>query len=263
MWILRATRWLLSKAIWLVGVLIVTVPPEDLEKSLAAVETNIAGYLKLFGLDEWAAGVPEQADSWLLIVLAIFGVGYVGYVGYLVWKWRFRRDEDTEVLKTNPGNGWRVARVMMKAARMRQVRAHFMDFEAVEASRKSHELEVLAAYGLRCERTGTVEGGSQLACMEEQALLRGLGGEAPFLEAYRRLDNEFPAPWWTRLRRKWSRRIPPTGKKYTVAADKASWSFDVPDSAADGVTLTRAPTFWRDPIGWTRRNVIARRHVDK
>ena len=237
-----------GKGIWWAGVVVVTVPAHELKASLAAAETNVASYLEWFGLGHLVEILPTHADCWLA------GVLFLVLLFYLLWVLVIRRSVDAQAIEKNPANGWRVARAMMRARAMSQAKALFMDFEAVDASKKTHELEVLAAYGLRWWRTNTEEGGWELAEMEEQAHLRGLGGREPFLEVYRRLDREFPAPWWTRVWRK--------DRKHAVSASGASWSFSVSTISQDGVTVTRAPAFWRNPVGWTRRKLTAKRSVN-
>ena len=238
MWILRTSLLLLGRVLWLGGLVVVTVSPEELKRSLADAETNVAAYLELIGLDKLAKNVPEQTDSALGAVLVIVAA-------YLVCKWWLRRHTDAKAIRHNPGNGWRVARQIMRTRTISQARALFMDFEAVEAERKAHELEVLAAYALRWWRTGMEEGGAQVAAMERLALSRGLGGRYPFLEAYRRLDREFPEFWWARLRHKLAKRTAP--KRVPVQPGNVSFG---PMSATVNLSVMSLPKWWRNPIKW-------------
>ena len=241
---MRICRSILSplcKGAWWLMIVAVNVPAHELKASLAAAETNIASYLEWFGFSDLAEKVPPSADHWLFWALILILLIYV------IWKFVVRPILDAQAIETNPANGWRVARAIMRARTMDKVYELFMDYEAVEPSAKAHELEVLAAYGLRNHRTSTEEGGWVLANMEEQAELRGLGGRKPLLEVYSRLERDFPNPWWTRIWRK--------AKKYSVTANAVSWSFGVPDISRDGVTLKKAPTFRRNPVEWMRQKL--------
>ena len=61
-----------------------TVPPEELQQSLADAETNVAKYLEWFGLDKLAEAVPAQTDYALGTVLFIVSA-------YIFGNWLFRR----------------------------------------------------------------------------------------------------------------------------------------------------------------------------
>ena len=196
MWILRVLKWLVS-FIAALGIAVVTTHPKEME-------SNVAAHLEYFGVGSWGEGFTADTDEWITV-----GVIALVFIAVALWVCPYFRRGDEKAIRSNPGNGWRVARQMMRALTMRRVRALFMDFEAVETSEKAHELEVLAAYGLRWWRVDTEDSGWELASMEEQALSRGLGGREPFFETYQRLDKGFPEPWWIWLWRKLSQRITP------------------------------------------------------
>ena len=137
---------------------------------------------------------PEESPwTWWFIAGAVFVLWLLfAYVGS-------RYFSDREAAKRNPGNGFRVSCLIMKAWTTTAADKIFRDFEAIASSDKTNELDVLAAYGLRMWRTNTGHGGGELACMENMALSRGLGGQHPFLETFKRLEKEFPEPWWSKL----------------------------------------------------------------
>lgn len=243
----------LWRAIWAAGVLVMTVTPKELERVLASAPNRIAAYLEWIGLEEWAASAPIQADTWLTVALVVVAALYAGN---FAWKRWLRRDPDAEAMRQNPGNGWRVSRLIMRVRSMREVEELCQDFMA--QPHKTDEARVLSARALRQHRE---EGGTQRGSWEfwsglEDAMRRY--GSDLITSTVTALDKEFPPSWPVRCcmkyrqwREKKSKGKP--GESHEVGVDSASFHFDIPEPS---VTLT--PPSWTKPIlrirsEWKRR----------
>ena len=148
------------------------------------------------GLPEWAEGLTKTTDSWVragLWILLAVGIGLVCVALIRA----FRRDPDAEAMRQNPGNGWRVSRLIMrKTHSLRRVEALCQDFLA--QPHKTEEVRVLAARAIRQHRAegGTQEGswnfwGGLQAAMEQH-------GSDAVTNAVTELDAEFPPSWSVR-----------------------------------------------------------------
>ena len=102
-------------------------------------------------------------------------------------------DADRDAVRTNPGNGWRVVRLIMKASTVEEVEALHEDFRA--AARRTCEIEVTAAYWLKRARLLDYDDESHWWAMVES--MEEGGDDAPdFLQAVgtaiSKLDEEYP-----------------------------------------------------------------------
>ena len=153
------------------------------------VESQAAAWLSHVGFSEWAKGLTKTTD--LLVSVTLWILLAIGICLVLLALFRmFRRDSNAEAIKRNPGNGWRVSRLIMKARSMRDVEALCRDFLA--QSHKTDEVRVLAARAVRQHRA---EGGTEWGSWEfwiglQDAMERH--GSDTVSATVTELDQEFP-----------------------------------------------------------------------
>ena len=215
-------------------------------------ESNAAAWLEYFGLSSWGEGFASSTDEWILGVCIVVGMISIFSLAYSL----FWCDSDAVAVKRNPGNGWRVSRLIMCVWTIRKAEGLCRDFLA--QPQKTEEVRVLVAYALRQHRA---EGGTKQGSWKFWVGL--LGAEEQYgADAVRatvtKLDEEFPPSWltqcWMKCRQRREEkytRIP--RKSHKVWADPASFHFHIPEPS---VTLTPPP--WKNPIRrirseWRRR----------
>ena len=96
-------------------------------------------------------------------------------------------DPDREAVEKNPGNGWRVARLITKASSVEEAEALYRDFAS--QPHKTNEVEVFAAYYVM---RALLEGDDEdlwWECLRETEE-RGYDNDAVFA-AVSRLEKEF------------------------------------------------------------------------
>ena len=182
------------------------------------VESQAAAWLSYFGFSEWAEGLTKTTDSWVSATLWTFLAIGIGLVLLALFR-MFRRDSNAEAVKRNPGNGWRVSRLIMRVWTLRRVESLCQDFLA--QPHKTGEVRVLAARAVRQHRAeGGTEKGSWDFWMGLQAAMEQ-HGEDSITEAVTALDAEFPPSWpvrcWMKYRR-WREKTSKRGDIQPISA---------------------------------------------
>ena len=186
-WFLLVIGGLLG-LLYSVGLTLFPMRPEE-------VESQAAKWLSYAGFSEWGEGLTKSTDFWVSTALSILLVVAIGLVCVVLIR-MFRRE--AVAVKRNPGNGWRISRLIMRASTLRGVEALCQDFLA--QPHRTDEIRVLAARAIRQHRA---KGGTERHSWEfwlglEPAMQKH--GEEAVTQAITALDEEFPSSWWRKRR---------------------------------------------------------------
>ena len=239
MWIRHLLKWLASAGA-AVGLTAVSTHPGQME-------SNVAAWLGYFGVASWSEGFTATTDLWIAVGIAPLAIG-----AFVLWTYPLFRRDDAKAVKRNPGNGWRVARLITKAWTVRRAEALYRDFRS--QAHRSEELAVLAARNLRRWRasgrneadawdlwsTGDEEGAYSL---EE------LG------EAVSALEKEFPESWWAKRHHTRKRavdwlKLKPASLKMSACAGNPTASFNL--------SVTPSLRAWRELERWLRSKLAGK-----
>lgn len=211
------------------------------------VESQAAAWLSYVGFSEWAEGVTKTTDSWVSGGLWILLAVAIGLLCVALIR-AFRRDQDAEEVNRNPGNGWRVSRLIMKVRSLRTVEALCRDFMA--QPHKTEEAFVIAAATIRRYRTkrNTPDAAWDLAEELEEERMR-LGSDV-IDRAVSAIEKDFPVSWWARLWRGRPERTAP--KPVHIQLGRVSLG---PMTATVKVQMISRPQWWRNPVKWVLWNV--------
>lgn len=244
--LLGAFRWLGIIVAAVVGGMIST-HPED-------VESNAAAWLEFLGLASWAENFTPATDD--LILGASIAIAVL-----LLATPCFSRVTDASAAKRNPGNGWRVSRLIMKAWTLRKVEALCQDFLA--QPHRTDEVLVLAARSIRQHRSkgGTTDASWRFWGDLEEAMEQH--GVDPVSTAIADLDAAFPPSWpmrcWMNYRQ-WREKRQPSSPKTHVLRPSFSGTAQSKLTASLEYNPAPAPP-WSKPLSrlyWIWRKKIRR-----
>lgn len=215
------------------------------------VESQAAVWLSHVGFSEWAEGLTKTTDFWVNTSLWIFLAVAIGLVCVALIRVALirMRSGDAGAVQRNPGNGWRVSRLMMRVWTLREVESLCQDFLA--QPHKADGERVLAARALRQHRA---EGGTRHASptfwfgLEEAEELHGADAVQA---AISNLNAEFPPSWpmrgWMSYRQ-WREKKQPREPKTHVLRLNFAGTLKSSGLNVDPQFVPRPAPLWREPL---------------